>query len=181
MAVYLIRAGENGPVKIGKADEPKLRLIDLQCAHYERLHLLRVWEGGEAEEKALHLRFGDLRIRGEWFGFSRLMLGDVGLREIASYGPHGRTNKPAAPDQPMPDLLIRLGGLVAVARKLGLLDNATLHWNRRGIPAKYTAAIIRLAQSEGFLVTPEQVLNFRPVVKRRAPRKFVAAPDTDVA
>lgn len=178
MAVYLIRAGESGPVKIGKADEPKTRVIDLQCAHYEKLHLLRVWEGGEAEEKALHLRFADLRIRGEWFGFSRLMLGDVGLREIASYG---RASKPAAPDQPMPDLLLRLGGQTAVARKLGLAENATLHWNRRGIPAKYTAAIIRLAQAEGFLVTPEQVLNFRPVVKRRAPRKFVVVPSADVA
>jgi len=82
MPVYLIRAGLTGPVKIGKADDPRGRRSELQVAHYEELHLLRAWVGGLAEELRLHDLFADLRIRGEWFSFSKLMLGDVGVVEI---------------------------------------------------------------------------------------------------
>ena len=82
MPVYLIRAGEHGPVKIGKADNPWQRRSELQVAHWEELRLLRIWEGSEAEEAQLHRRFLDHRLRGDWFTFSRAMLRDVGLREI---------------------------------------------------------------------------------------------------
>lgn len=82
MAVYLIRCGATGPAKIGKADDPQRRLYELQTAHWEELYLLRAWEGGEPEESALHVRFADLRLRGDWFSFSRAMLGDLGLPEI---------------------------------------------------------------------------------------------------
>ena len=87
MAVYCIRVGEHGPVKLGKADDPQKRRAELQVAHWEELHILRVWEGGEAEEASLHLRFLDQRLRGDWFTFSRAMLGDVGLVEIPMGAP----------------------------------------------------------------------------------------------
>lgn len=79
MSVYCIRAGLSGPVKLGHGHDPEKRLADLQVAHWEELFLIRVWKGGEAEERTLHARFADLRLRGEWFSFSRAMLGDVGL------------------------------------------------------------------------------------------------------
>jgi len=82
MTVYLIRAGLTGPVKIGSAVDPVVRIKDLQVAHYESLVLIKLWEGGKAEELALQARFADLHIRGEWYGFSRLMLADVGLTEL---------------------------------------------------------------------------------------------------
>ena len=82
MPVYMIRAGENGPVKIGYAEHVALRLVKMQADNHERLTILRIFEGGQTEEAALHLLFADLRLNGEWFGFSRKMLGDVGLREI---------------------------------------------------------------------------------------------------
>lgn len=91
MPVYLIRAGENGPVKIGRASDPAQRLSDLQTAHWETLRLIRVWEGDAAEESALHLQFADLRIRGEWFGFSRSMLSDVSLPVIGEEQTFGHT------------------------------------------------------------------------------------------
>jgi DNA-binding XRE family transcriptional regulator len=82
MPVYAIQAGESGPVKLGVATDPRMRLGELQISHYLTLTLLRVWKGGVAEEAALHARFDALRLRGEWFSFSREMLGDVGLVEI---------------------------------------------------------------------------------------------------
>jgi DNA-binding XRE family transcriptional regulator len=82
MAVYLIRAGENGPVKIGHSNDPEIRLGQLQVSHWETLRIIRQFEGGEAEEQMLHDRFADLYIRGEWHAFSRAMMGDVGLVEI---------------------------------------------------------------------------------------------------
>lgn len=82
MAVYAIQAGDNGPVKLGYGNA-EARLADLQIAHWQELRIIRLWEGGEAEERILHARFADLRLRGEWFSFSRAMLGDVGLTVIA--------------------------------------------------------------------------------------------------
>lgn len=87
MPVYLIRAGECGPVKIGYAADPQSRLYELQVAHYEKLHLLRMWHGHVAEERMLHARFSDQHIRGEWFHFTKIMLGDLGLPEIQAQAP----------------------------------------------------------------------------------------------
>ena len=97
MAVYMIRAGKTGPVKIGHSNDPAGRLIDLQVSHYEQLYLLRVWYGSDVEEAALHIRFADLHIRGEWFGFSRLMLGDVGLIPVEAEVEEHRAPFHAAP------------------------------------------------------------------------------------
>ena len=74
MAVYFIRAGEDGPVKIGHATDVLARLADLQVAHHAELKLAREIPGGLAEEAWLHRRFCSLRIRGEWFRFSDEML-----------------------------------------------------------------------------------------------------------
>lgn len=82
MPVYMIRAGEHGPVKIGHSHDPEIRLGQLQISHWETLRIIRLFEGGEAEENALHARFSDLYIRGEWHHFTRQMLGDVGLTAI---------------------------------------------------------------------------------------------------
>lgn len=83
MPVYVIRAGEHGPVKIGYAEDVALRMAKMQADNHERLILLREFEGGLAEEASLHIRFNDLRISGEWFSFSRLMMADLGLADRA--------------------------------------------------------------------------------------------------
>ena len=96
MPVYMIRAGQHGPVKIGYSDEVTLRLVKMQADNHERLQILRLFEGGEADEAVLHERFSDSRLHGEWFGFTKQMLGDVGLVEIIA------VHEPAAilPDPP---------------------------------------------------------------------------------
>jgi len=74
MPTYIIRAGLAGPVKIGKADDVETRREALQTAHHETLHVLRVIDTHFDAEPILHERFAALRIRGEWFEFSKEML-----------------------------------------------------------------------------------------------------------
>ena len=69
MAVYFIQANQNGPVKIGTAEDVIGRLRELQTAHYMTLRLLREIDGDRRIESALHKQFASLRIRGEWFAF----------------------------------------------------------------------------------------------------------------
>lgn len=68
-SVYFIRSAGFGVVKIGTAANPSARLRSLQTGNAEELSLIRVIDGGEAEERWLHDRFQQHRVRGEWFTF----------------------------------------------------------------------------------------------------------------
>ena len=81
MPVYIVRAGEHGPVKIGYADDVASRLVKMQSDNHERLTVLRIFVGNQAEEKRLHLRFRHLHLHGEWHAWSREMLGNLDLPE----------------------------------------------------------------------------------------------------
>ncbi len=81
MPVYMIRAGDTDMVKIGWAFAVEARLSALQCAHYEKLSVIRVIECELAVEHILHRRFADRKVRGEWFQFVPEML-TISLSEI---------------------------------------------------------------------------------------------------
>lgn len=140
MPVYLVRVGEHGPVKIGKADDPAARLSELQVANHEKLHLLRVWEGGRAEEAALHARFADLHIRGDWYSFSRLMLRGEGLVEVLAEAPKPVVKKVIVPAPKRHDPLleevekfIAANGTAATAFGQDVLGDPTfVHELRKG-------------------------------------------------
>ena len=74
MAVYMIQAGIDGPVKIGKSTDVKSRHSMLQAAHPFELILIREIEGYGKVERWLHERFATCRLRGEWFSFHPDML-----------------------------------------------------------------------------------------------------------
>lgn len=65
--VYFVRSGNNGPIKIGCSLAPAVRLRELQREHDQPLHYIGSITGGFDVERALHRRFADLRISGEWF------------------------------------------------------------------------------------------------------------------
>jgi hypothetical protein len=72
--VYFVQAGDELRVKIGKANNVRARLTQLQDEANRlgvgfRLQLLHVVSGGLREEKSLHKRFAALRVnpRNEWF------------------------------------------------------------------------------------------------------------------
>ena len=83
MATYFVRAGVDGPVKIGcvMSEDPvdaeaavRTRIASLQTAHPDPLTLLRTVEGGVETERFFHKHFAALRVRGEWFTFTAEML-----------------------------------------------------------------------------------------------------------
>jgi hypothetical protein len=66
--IYIIEAA-NGLYKIGQSKKPKRRFQTLEMASPVRLHLLKKFEVDNmlAAEFALHERFEERRIKGEWF------------------------------------------------------------------------------------------------------------------
>lgn len=82
MAVYFFQAGPGGPIKIGSSRqiEPRLRL--LQNHHWAEIVELAVGPGCHQVETALHKRFADVRIRGEWFWPSAELLAFI--KEVAA-------------------------------------------------------------------------------------------------
>jgi hypothetical protein len=74
MAVYFIRAGEDGPVKIGSAEWPHHRVVSLQAGNAEKLRLIHQTDGWLAAERQVQQHYAHLQIRGEWFRFCPTML-----------------------------------------------------------------------------------------------------------
>lgn len=64
--VYFV-AAKGGPVKIGSTTNIASRLVRLQTAVPKPLELLALIPGGALEEAALHERFKEHRLHGEWF------------------------------------------------------------------------------------------------------------------
>lgn len=66
--VYFIRAVDNtGPIKIGSSWLPHHRLVQMSCWSPIQLTVLAKTEGDEFHERALHDKFADARLHGEWF------------------------------------------------------------------------------------------------------------------
>lgn len=83
MPVYILRAGADGPVKIGRTSYTYPRgIVDrltvVQTGNHELLHLIRLLDGHAALEMALFKRFAHLRVRASWYRFDEAMLGDLG-------------------------------------------------------------------------------------------------------
>lgn len=68
--VYFIRAGENGPVKIGFSTDIAQRVRDLQTASPHELKVEAVVIGTQAVEAWFHRLLRKWHIRGEWFALS---------------------------------------------------------------------------------------------------------------
>lgn len=67
MAVYFIKMGLYGPIKIGKSRDVARRLRELESNTEQILTILGVMEGYTEEEEALHQRFDRFRLKGELF------------------------------------------------------------------------------------------------------------------
>lgn len=80
--VYFIQSGVNGPIKIGKAINPESRLAELQVGSPFALRLIGATPGDVSAEHALHVRFREDHIRGEWFHPSATLLAYIA--EVAS-------------------------------------------------------------------------------------------------
>ena len=83
--LYVIKAGESGPYKIGYTNqELKTRIATIQTSHHQEIDVVAsVYSAGRLLEQSIHSRYRDRRIRGEWFHLSssdvvrlRKLLGD---------------------------------------------------------------------------------------------------------
>lgn len=162
MAVYLVQAGENGPCKIGKANDIPGRIRALQSAHVEQLRLLRTWKGGLAEEKALHRQFDYLRINREWFSFCPSMLSAKPVTDLPPKIKKTRAWSSLKKATPHAMLITDLGGPGAVARELGCRSNRVVHWQSRGIPPVSWDRIVELAASLGIKTSRDELRQTYP-------------------
>lgn len=84
--VYFIQT-ESGDIKIGIAENPIWRLERIQDYHPRPLKLLLIVAGNTDLERALHLRFEKLNLRGEWFrGEAELMVWIEEVRRLTAWG-----------------------------------------------------------------------------------------------
>jgi hypothetical protein len=135
MAVYFIRAGEDGPVKIGYATNPRKRFAVLQSGHWMNLVMLRVIEGDHGTERDLHARYKPLHIRGEWYNFCPSMLSS-GREASRAFIP--RESWPL-----VRQAIQRAGGCSKVAREVGLSRQAVHQW--ACVPTEHAVTLSRLS------------------------------------
>jgi hypothetical protein len=74
--VYFIRAVNGGPIKIGSANYPGQRLSQLQTGNPMELTIVGLipLDDNPALEQRLHVKFGRMRLLGEWFAPSNSLL-----------------------------------------------------------------------------------------------------------
>ena len=84
--IYMVQAGENGPVKIGTAIDVPARIRELQCGNPEPLRLLRTLDGGRDAEAWFHRHFRSSRYRAEWFSFCEEMLTAIPVPQVPRGG-----------------------------------------------------------------------------------------------
>lgn len=65
--IYFIQDAVTRSIKIGSANQPALRLAQLQVGNGSPLLLLATMSGTRTDESRLHHRFKRYRLRGEWF------------------------------------------------------------------------------------------------------------------
>ena len=65
--IYFIQDLKTGLVKIGKSNNPKLRLKTLQTGSSSELKVIKTIPGGIYLEQIIHKYFSHLRKKGEWF------------------------------------------------------------------------------------------------------------------
>jgi hypothetical protein len=65
--IYVMQAGEDGPLKFGRAKNPMSRMAELQTGQHETLRLIASFPLPDYREKTLHDSLGEHRLRGEWF------------------------------------------------------------------------------------------------------------------
>jgi len=142
MAVYFIRAGSDGPVKIGTAANPTNRMRELQTGSSLPLHLLRVVDGNRETESAYHARFEQHAIHGEWFSYTPEM-----DSLVIPYRPS--ESKPEY-KKPAEKIIAAFGGLTKTAQALGLPVTTVQGWKERGyIPAVRQGRVLGKARDLG--------------------------------
>lgn len=65
--IYGIQNASNGTIKIGVSENARRRFIQLQSATADKLIFLGVIAGQKDDEQAIHEKFKQYHVRGEWY------------------------------------------------------------------------------------------------------------------
>jgi hypothetical protein len=95
-----------GNIKIGHANNVRSRFRSLQTAHATKLRLLATIPGNVDDERALHRRFINHRLGGEWFRPVPELLEFIGVKQQAPAAPRKRAPLfPISPDERIAPLI----------------------------------------------------------------------------
>lgn len=129
MTVYFAQMGSSGPIKIGvvRRGDIASRLKNLQMACPEELTLLGTIEGAGEQERWIHARFSESRLRGEWFSPSEYVLAEIKRLISGEILPPGIKPKNHM-EVALTRAIERIGGGTALARALGITPQAVDQW-----------------------------------------------------
>jgi len=114
--VYFVRSGKL--IKIGFTTDLEGRVSRLQTGSPYDLQLLGTIEGTQRDEQALHRRFANLNVRGEWFrGHTSLM---AYIRDVTHVPEPAAAPEPEEPAQPLsPGTRAAIRGLLKRRNQVG--------------------------------------------------------------
>ena len=152
MSVYFARAGDDGPVKIGKASDVMKRMAALQSGCPLNIEIIRIVDGGFSEELWFHKRFSSLRTHGEWFEFDERMLTDTPPEFVGYERPIKKTVNLPTNDEPDSEFMSarqivnKIGGVRYAAAAFEVTEDAIRKWQQKNIiPAMHHAKVRKLA------------------------------------
>lgn len=133
MPVYFAQAGENGPIKIGFATNVVRRMWELQVNSPDRIQALGTIEGDQTAERALHRRFSEDRISGEWFRPSSALLSLVETASPVELPAKARKpfDRPSGRAWRINEIIDCAGGLTRLADIAGVDHSTVCGWRRR--------------------------------------------------
>lgn len=164
MPVYFIQAGAAGPIKIGFARDVARRLGNMRVANASPLVLRAQMPGDVGDERALHIRFAAIRIRGEWFEPADPLLEYIaGLPRLASDDRRrGRRSHPS--NAPLADWMAA-NGMDDDALALALdIDRSTASRFRRGKLVPSRKSIDKIVTLTHGAVQPNTFFGLPPAV-----------------
>lgn len=93
--IYFIQAINNptGNVKIGHSEDPERRLTEFWGGSPDPLCIIKIIEGAQKDETALHHHFAHLRLHGEWFEYGKELKVFLGTGELPENKPKKKPKK----------------------------------------------------------------------------------------
>lgn len=139
--IYFVRAGEDGPVKIGYATDFAKRVSSLQVGNHLPLKLIRQVDGPRPAERWYHQRFSDCHIAREWFHFHLDMLEVTHPTDLGMRLDRGLS------------LAVSRIGFAGIAKACGIHISAVMRWTR--VPVDRCVDVMNASGVPGDVLRPD--------------------------
>lgn len=157
--IYFIVAPDAQRCKIGFSADPRSRFCKIKVDSPVLVELRAVCAGSPADEKALHQRFRDARIAGEWYSLTPEL--NSHIDGISKNGLHLSNMQLRRNDSRSGSIINKLGGVKSVGAICGVAESTVHRWTYpkpKGtggvIPYKYVQPILRYAKIKQINLSP---------------------------